>query len=197
MPSPNLLYKNISNTYQGLLHAQGETLPSVGQIKITDGQGIPSALSLGREDAGMTVTGTSIIEDLYTSNITTQFITTSSVEVQGPVISDNTPKAWVLFDGDDGEIKSSFNVASVVPTALIPGQYTITFDKFLDSSNYAVHINIGHDNAGAGAPAMVCSYLMDPPLPSVSAFKIQNYKLLAGSTTAVQFKPNTVSVVVY
>jgi hypothetical protein len=197
MPSPNLLYKNISNTYQGLLHAQGETIPAVGQIVVTDGSGVPSALSIGRQDAGVTITGSSIIEDIYSTSITSQSIAASSVEVKGPVIADNTPRAWVVFNGDDGEIKSSFNVSSVVPTVGFLGQYTINFGVPLDNSNYVVQINVGHDNAGAGAPAMLCSYLMDPPLPSVSAFKIQNYRLQAGATTAVQFNPNTVSVVVY
>ena len=197
MPAPNLLYKNISNTYQGLLHAQGETLPVAGQIKITDGAGVGSAMSLGREGAGVTVTGSSIIEEIFAESITAETVTTSAVQVNGAVSSFNTPKAWVLFDGDDGEIKSSFNVVSVIPTPGYLGMYEIFFAAPLDTPNYAININIGHDNAGAGAPAIVSSYVMDPPLPTLSSFKIQNYRLNAGTTTAVQFKPNTVSVVVY
>lgn len=197
--SANLLYKNISSTYQGLLHAQGATLPTVGQINVTDGTGQGSSVSLGRSGNGVTITGSTVAEDVYANSLTTSTLATSSMVVQGDtgVVAKNTPKAWVCFYGSDGSITASYNVASVTPTALIPGQYTINFTTPLSSSDYAVNVNIEYDNAGAGAPAMVSSYMMNPPVPSVSAFKIQSYRLMAGTTTAVQFNPEKVSVVVY
>ena len=198
MPA-NLLYKNISSTYQGLLHAQGATLPTVGQINVTDGAGEGSSLSLGRSGNGVTITGSTVVDDVYADSLTTTTLAASTLVVQGDVgvVARNTPKAWVCFYGSDGSITASYNVASVVPTALIPGQYTINFTTPLSSNNYAVNVNIEYENAGAGAPAMVCSYMMNPPIPSVSAFKIQSYRLMAGTTTAVQFNPEKVSVVVY
>jgi hypothetical protein len=53
----SLTNKNISDTYLGVLHAQGETLPANFQREIYDGAGQQSALSLGRKEKGITVTG--------------------------------------------------------------------------------------------------------------------------------------------
>lgn len=48
---------NISDTYLGVLHARGVPLSATGQTKIHDGSGEVSALALGRQNNGASVTG--------------------------------------------------------------------------------------------------------------------------------------------
>jgi hypothetical protein len=48
---------NISDTYLGVLHARGVPLSATGQTKIHDGSGEVSALALGRQNNGVSVTG--------------------------------------------------------------------------------------------------------------------------------------------
>jgi hypothetical protein len=195
--SANLLYKNISSTYQGLLHAQGKTLPAAGQINITDGTGVASALSLGKDGSGATITGSTVVDEVYADVVNTTTLAASSIQVYGDagVNSKNAPKAWVNFFGSTGIIANSYNVASVVPAPGFYGQYIINFATPLSSANYAVSVNIEVDNIGA--PAMFCSYVMSTPVPTASAFKIDNYKLAFGSLSATRFYPEKVSVVVY
>ena len=56
---PNALTDtNISTTYAGVLHAQGEPIPATGLKVVYDGVGNKSALSVGRDGNGIKVTGT-------------------------------------------------------------------------------------------------------------------------------------------
>jgi hypothetical protein len=55
--TPQLTNTNISDTYLGVLHARGVPLSATGQTKIHDGSGQVSALSLGREERGASITG--------------------------------------------------------------------------------------------------------------------------------------------
>ena len=58
---PNALTDtNISTTYAGVLHAQGEPIPPTGLKVVYDGVGNKSSLSVGREGEGIRVTGTII-----------------------------------------------------------------------------------------------------------------------------------------
>lgn len=57
MATITLTDQNISNTYTGILHAQGTILPSSGQVLIYDGDGNSSALRLGRAGFGATISG--------------------------------------------------------------------------------------------------------------------------------------------
>ena len=55
---PNALTNtNISATYKGVLHANGEPLPDISIKPVYDGTGVQSALSLGRSNQGASVTG--------------------------------------------------------------------------------------------------------------------------------------------
>ena len=55
---PNALTNtNISATYKGVLHADGEPIPASGLKPVYDGTGVQSALSIGRSNQGATVTG--------------------------------------------------------------------------------------------------------------------------------------------
>lgn len=58
MASQSLTNTNISETYVGVLHAEGEPLPASGQADIYDGFGNKSALKLGRDGEGIDVNGT-------------------------------------------------------------------------------------------------------------------------------------------
>lgn len=55
--TPQLTNTNISDTYLGVLHARGVPLSATGQTKIHDGSGEISALSLGRQNQGASITG--------------------------------------------------------------------------------------------------------------------------------------------
>lgn len=55
---PNALTNtNISATYKGVLHANGEPIPNIGLKPVYDGTGVQSALSVGRTNQGASVTG--------------------------------------------------------------------------------------------------------------------------------------------
>ena len=57
MASKSLTNTNVSETYVGVLHAEGAPLPASGQADIYDGFGNKSALSVGREGNGVEVSG--------------------------------------------------------------------------------------------------------------------------------------------
>ena len=62
---PNALTNtNISATYKGVLHANGEPIPDVGLKSVYDGTGVQSALSVGRTNQGATVSGLLSTNDL-------------------------------------------------------------------------------------------------------------------------------------
>lgn len=57
MASTSLTNTNISDTYVGVLHANGEALPLTGQVAVYDGFGNESALKVGRKGQGVDVDG--------------------------------------------------------------------------------------------------------------------------------------------
>ena len=57
MASNSLTNTNVSDTYVGVLHAQGQALPPSGKADIYDGAGNKSALSVGRDGQGVEVDG--------------------------------------------------------------------------------------------------------------------------------------------
>ena len=62
---PNALTDtNISTTYAGVLHAQGEPIPATGLKAVYDGVGNKSSLSVGRDGQGIRVTGTIIADSI-------------------------------------------------------------------------------------------------------------------------------------
>mgnify|MGYP003630523599 CR=1 FL=1 len=62
---PNALTDtNISTTYAGVLHAQGEPIPATGLKVVYDGVGNKSSLSVGRDGQGIRVTGTIIADSI-------------------------------------------------------------------------------------------------------------------------------------
>ena len=58
MASESLTNTNISETYIGVLHAKGETIPASGLQDVYDGFGNKSSLKIGRAGEGIDVDGT-------------------------------------------------------------------------------------------------------------------------------------------
>ena len=186
MPA-SLSNQNISNTYKGLLHTQGDSLPSTGNIVVTDGSGQSSSLALGVVDQGIKVTGTSEFNDINAS-----YVNLSGLSVGGDdgIVSLNTPKAWAIFAGNDGTLRAGYNVDSI--TTPTPGEFEVTFQTALPSENYVVQTSLAFDNT---TPSMVCTHVMSVPVPTNASFKMKTYKLVGSTPT--QFQPTTVSVTVY
>lgn len=189
MPA-DLTNQNISLTYKGLLHAQGNVLPPTGQVIVADGSGQYSSIAVGLSGSGITVTG-----DVQSSSVVAEYGTIENLILSGAtaenhVTAPNTAKAWVLFSGNDGSIRASHNVSSV--TRNTAGDYTITFTGAMISGNYAVNTSMSYDNT---TPHMVCSHIKSQPAPSTTGFGIKTYRLVGSTPT--QFDAATVSVVVY
>lgn len=186
MPS-SLDDQNISDTFRGLLHAQGTQLPSSGKVSIFDGQGQETSLSLGVSGQGAGVTGV-----LACDIIECETIQSNTVACSGPATATNTPKAWVLFSGLDGTIVSQYNVASVIKTLGATGDYTVTFSSPLSTGNYVATPTIYYNNT---TPYMVCAHVKSVPAPNASSFGLRTFYLDSTTPTPADFY--RVGVVVY
>lgn len=189
MPA-SLSNQNISNTYKGLLHAQGDALPTTGNIIITDGSGQSSSLSLGTNGQGIKVSGPSMLGDIYAA---TAFLSSLNVTGDEGIVSPNTPKAWAVFAGNNGALKSSYNISSV--TSPVGGEFDVTFASPLSTAEYVVQTSLQLDNAATNG-YMVCSHVMSNPPPSTTSFKMKTYRMLANSSIQ-QFQPVRVYITVY
>ena len=189
MPA-SLSNQNISNTYRGLLHAQGDALPTTGNIVITDGSGQSSSLSLGTAGQGIVVSGPAELGNVYATSASLSSLT---MEGLAGIVSPNTPKAWAIFAGNDGTLKSNYNVSSV--TSPVAGEFDVTFASPLATAEYVVQTSLQMDNATING-YMVCSHVMSVPVPSTTSFKMKTYRMLANSAIQ-QFQPVRVSITVY
>ena len=89
------------------------------------------------------------------STIQTNTLTSLSGEsVNVSAIAKALPTAWVNFDGADGTVKDSYNVSSVIRTAV--GLYTVNFTTPADNTNYVV--SISGDRIGAAASSTLAGY---------------------------------------
>tara|TARA_R100000654_G_scaffold29197_1_gene53859 strand:+ start:360 stop:734 length:375 start_codon:yes stop_codon:yes gene_type:complete len=66
-------------------------------------------------------------------------------------IEQGRAKAWVLFNGTNGAILSSFNVSSITRHSL--GQYTVNFTNSFSNTNYCaipavIFSSVGNDQSG-------------------------------------------------
>ncbi len=188
MPA-SLSNQNISNTYRGLLHAQGDALPATGNIVVTDGSGQSTSLSVGTAGQGIIVSGPTQLDVVYATYATLSSLTMGYTGIVSP----NTPKAWAVFAGNDGTLKTSYNVLTA--TTIVAGEYEITFANALASSDYVVQTSLQLDNASLSG-YMVCSHVMSSPTPSQTSFKMRTYRMLANSAIE-QFRPERVFITVY
>jgi hypothetical protein len=91
MPA-SLTNTNISTTYLGVLHSNGEQLPTSGQQRMSDGAGNTSAISIGRDCNGVTICGPLSCTSLQTN----QKISTANIELSG-VVNHLYPVGSVFF----------------------------------------------------------------------------------------------------
>lgn len=113
---------DISNTYVGVLHAEGQEIPASGQHAVYDGRGNKSSLSVGRENNGITVSGT----------ITSDSISTSSLGA-------NAKSAIVNLIYPVGAIYMSINSTS--PGTLFGGTWVSVAE-----GKFVVGVGVGTDN---------------------------------------------------
>lgn len=86
MATITLTDQNISNTYTGVIHSQGEIMPSFGLVLLYDGGGNASSLRLGRYGEGATIHGP-LSCSAFTSN-----------GISYPII-DGTPSQFIKTNG--------------------------------------------------------------------------------------------------
>lgn len=77
----------------------------------------------------------------------------------------NQCTAWVNFNGTNGAIRDSFNVASVVRNST--GNYTVTFNVAMDNANYAV--GVMGDSTGSRGKA----YMKNQGTPTTTSITFQ------------------------
>lgn len=183
MPS-SLTDANISDTYVGVLHANGQQLLSNGQSVVYDGYGNTSALSVGVSGNGITVTGPTTLQSLQASRTVVNTLSAASY-VDAP----NTPKAWALIQGN-GTITAQHNVGSVVRNST--GDFTVYFTTAMPTANYAVSITMTHDNS---TNKVLCAHVKSVPVPNTANFSFRTEFLNSGTTTA-PFNPDSISITI-
>lgn len=82
-------------------------------------------------------------------------------------------KAWVIFDGTNGSIRSQYNVQSVTRNAF--GEYFLAFTSSLGTTNYSVTVSAGLEP------------ISNFPLTSVGLFADRNSGTIAPTATGFNF----------
>lgn len=184
MPA-SLINTNISDTYVGILHANGQQLPSSGLINIRDGGGTASSLQIGASGQGMVVSGAVALDTVTASTVYTN--TTTCIN---GAIAPNIPKAWVSFSGSDATIRAAFAVGSVSRSSA--GIYVVQLSPTMQSTNYAVQLSVVYNNTDY----ILTQHVDSSPAPTTEYFTIKTYRATAtGAATA--YDPTTVSAVIY
>ena len=187
----SLTDQDISATYKGLIHSQGVPIPSTGQVRLYDGEGTATALSLGANSNGATIQGAlTATGSLSTPNLT---VTTN-------INSPNAPKAWVCFRGSntygDQIITASHNVASVSRSGADASQvYSVVFTAdAVKDANYCYQLcytTSKNDLVNKITFAFVDS-VAPPSANSINlCFRVSN------GTTVSPFDPVTASLTIY
>lgn len=78
-----------------------------------------------------------------------QFCNGTTWQTLGSAASAAIPKAWVAFNGTNGNILSGYNVSSV--TRREAGRWTVNFANPMSSTNYAAHITCVNTGNSEGA----------------------------------------------
>lgn len=154
MPVQSLTDTDIDTTYPGLLHSQGEALPSVGTINMVDGVGNASSLYLGLSGSGIKVTGNTITDSLSGGSVIVQ---TLSAGLSG-VTSPNTPKAWAKYLNNT--LSPAFNIASVDSSTTGVFIFYFTNTSIVGDSNYSVNVTV-YNNTNTAISAFVDTTLID------------------------------------
>ena len=67
-------------------------------------------------------------------------------------------KAWVLFNGEDGVIRGSFNVSSI--TIVSSGNFLVNFTTVMPNANYSAVGSAGYGDSG-NRPILVTNYAVN------------------------------------
>jgi hypothetical protein len=83
------------------------------------------------------------------------------------IAANQAVRAWVNFDGANGNIRAAHNVSSVVRNG--PGDYTVNFSTSVPSANYAALITCGENRLGgaiSATPPTTSSFRMAVTIPN-------------------------------
>lgn len=190
MPT-SLTDQDISATYKGLIHAQGNTLPNIGQVRLYDGDGSVAALSLGANSNGATVYG----------NLTvTNSLSSPNLYASNSVFAPNTAKAWVCFMGSntngDQVIKASHNVARVSRSGAGNSQvYNVVFTAdAVKDANYCHQLNYTSSKNDL-ANKVTFAFVDSVALPSANSINLC-FRMFNGTVTS-PFDPFTASLTIF
>jgi hypothetical protein len=120
----------IADSYDGLLHAGGEPIGATGKSKIYDGSGQETALSLGLDGNGATVSGSLSTSDLKVGELTFPKVG----DTVGSVVVQVSPTELGLTD----ELPSSI-LADLVPSP--EGTYTGISSLTVNSKGQVTEVN--------------------------------------------------------
>lgn len=187
----SLTDQDISATYKGLIHAQGTTLPIIGQTRLYDGDGTVTALSLGANSNGATI---------YGGLTVTNTLSSPKLYVGTDIAAPNAAKAWVCFKGSntmgDQEIISSHNVASVarVNTGNLQVYSVVFTANAVKDANYCHQLSYTYSKNDL-ANRVTFAFVDSVAPPSVNSINLC-FRIFNG-TVASPFDPVTASLTIY
>jgi len=147
MPT-NLTNSNISETYQGVLHANGE-LPPSGQAQIYDGVGNKSAITLGQEDGGITITGNLNVEGSINGNsITGNTINGGGFSKPQDIVDLIYPVGSVYISIDSVNPNAKFPGSVTTWVRVAKGKFIAGVGSGTDSNGNTGGISAGNNNVG-------------------------------------------------
>lgn len=193
MPITSLTDTNINETYVGLLHAQGDAIPLLGQIRLYDGSGMQSSIAVGINGNGATVSGL-----LSADAVTTPVV--NAVSINSPTVA----KAWVNFKGssllNEQVIVTTFNVSKVMrylDAGTSTYYYTATFEPgVLLSANYTYSLTFAQSKTNTSSVVYAFIDTASPPTPNSITMCFR--QLAAGGGTSItNFDPVNATLVIY
>lgn len=204
----DLTDQDMSETYIGLLHAQGEPLPVIGRTVVYDGIGNATALSLGRVDAGVKITGVTECAILSSNNayinqgsfhgIDSDFVVCNNTQIGIDAI--NAARAWVRFKGrvlepvTNNNITynqkiSYFNIHNVLRIETGVFKIFVNTDVILNDK-YNPLITIINDDTAVACVSFI-SHIDE------EYFLLKSYALPLTGGAAYAYNPLEISAVVY
>lgn len=154
MPVASLTDTRTDLTYIGLLHAQGEPLPSSGLVNIYDGYGNQSSISVGRNGAGATVSGLTTTSSLSTISATVLSLSAGLNGVAAPNVAD----AWALWRNNT--LVSAFKISNCNNTSTGVYVFSFTNSNVVPDGNYVVNCAL-YNNSTTPLFAYVDTTLID------------------------------------
>lgn len=195
MPSISLTDTNIDETYVGLLHAQGATMPLLGQVRLYDGSGKQTSIAVGINSNGMTVSG------LLSADI----LTTPTVNALA-VNSPTTAKAWVNFSSNgtlgDQTIAAggAFKITKVTRSidAVIPNMFNYTAviapgTLVSDSYTYSLTLSQSKNNN----TTVVYAFVDSSSPPTLNSITMCFRQFAVGGSNISNLDPVNATLVIY